>query len=210
MPKATLNLSDYWLIIRKRGWLIVITFVVVLVTTIIQTNKIPPLYSASSSVRIVERRTVSSLLMEVLVAPGSDLMASQAKVIVSQPVIERVVLELGLLPKGASSEQVAAAIGGIQNAITTAQVESTNIIRITAFNSDSKRAALIANKVAEVYIDYDAKEKSEQARRVRVFIEDQLSEVTKRLNDAEEKLKKFKESGKAVTGIAVGVQNNLA
>jgi len=209
LPTTGLSLSDYWLVIRKRGWVVIITFVTILVSTIIHTNTIQPIYSASSSVRIIERRSVSSLLVEMIISPGSDLMTSQAKVITSQPVLERVVLELGFVPEDAPSEEVANAIGEIQGLITTSQVETTNIIRISVVNNDPKMAALIANKVAEAYIDYDAKEKSEQARRVRVFIEGQLAEITKRLNVAEEKLANFKKSA-AVTGIAVNIQNNLA
>ncbi|KPK41035.1 MAG: hypothetical protein AMJ78_06535 [Omnitrophica WOR_2 bacterium SM23_29] len=209
MPTTGLSLSDYWLIIRKRGWILVITFVAILVSTIIHTNSIQPIYSASSSVRIVERTSVSSLLMEMVVAPGADLMASQAKVITSYPVIERVVLELGLVPKDTSGEQIARAVAAVQNSIATNQVETTNIIRITVVHDDPKKVALIANKVAEVYIDYDAKEKSEQARKVRIFIETQLADIAKRLNEAEEKSADFKKSGKA-TGIAVNVMNNLA
>lgn len=208
MPTTGLSLSDYWLVIRKRGWVIIITFVTILVSTIIHTNTIQPIYSASSSVRIIERRSVSSLLMELVYAPAADLMTSQAKVITSQPVLERVVLELGLVPEDAPSEDMANAIAEIQGLITTNQVETTNIIRISVVYNDPKMAALIANKVAEAYIDYDVNEKSEQTRKVRIFIENQLAEVTKRLNEAEEKLTEFKKTG-AVTGIAVNIQNNL-
>lgn len=209
MPKTGLSLSDYWLIIRKRGWVAILTFLTILVSTIIHTSSIQPLYSASSSIRIIERKTVSSLLMELVVAPGADLMASQAKVITGYPVIERVVLELGLVPKDASGEQIARTVAAVQNSVTTSQVETTNIIRITVVRNDPKMAALLANKIAEAFIDNDAKEKSEQTRKVRIFIEDQLAEVMRRLNDAEERLVEFKKSGK-VTGIAVGIQNNLA
>jgi len=209
LPNPGLNLSDYWLIIRKRGWIAVVIFVVVLASTIIHTNKMEPVYLASSSVRIVERKSVSSLLMEMVVAPSADLMSSQAKAITSQPIIERVVLELGLVPKDASREDITNAIAQVEGSMSTSQVESTNIIRISVTDRDPKMAALIANKVAEAYIDYDAKEKSEQTRKVRIFIENQLADVTKRLNEAEEKLKDFKKTGEA-TGAAVNLLANLA
>lgn len=209
MPNPGLNLSDYWLIIRKKGWITVATFVVILISTVVHTNKIEPVYLASSSVRIVERKSVSSLLMEIVVGPGADLMTSQAKAIISQPVIERVVFELGLVPKDASREDITSAIGRVEGSISTSQVESTNIIRISVTHRDPKMTALIANKVAETYIDYDAKEKSEQARKVRIFLENQLADASKRLNEAEEKLRDFKKTGE-VTGVAVSLLNNLS
>lgn len=209
MPNPGLNLSDYWLVLRKRGWIAVVTFAVILTSTIIHTNKIEPVYLASSSIRIVERKSVSSMLMEMVVTPATDLMASQAKAITSQPVIERVVFELGLVPRDAPREDITNAIMQVEGSIATSQVEDTNIIRISVTHRDPKTAALIANKVSEVYIDYDAKEKSEQARKVRIFIENQLADVTKRLNEAEEKLKDFKKSGEA-TGAAVNLLGNLA
>lgn len=209
MPSTGLSLSDYWLVIRKRGWIAVITFLIILVSTIIHTNKIEPVYLSSSSVRIIERKSVSSLLMEMVVSSAADPMASQAKAITSQPIFERVVLGLGLVQKDASSEDITNAIMQLEDSVSTSQVESTNIIKISVVNRDPKMAARIANKVAEVYIDYDAKEKSEQARKVRIFLENQLTDVTKRLNEAEEKLKDFKKTGEA-TGAAVNLLNNLA
>lgn len=209
MPNPGLNLSDYWLVIRKRGWITVLAFVIILMSTIVHTNKMVPVYLASSSVRIIERKTVSSLLMEMVVAPAADLMSSQAKAVTSQPIIERVVFELGLVPKDASREDITNAITQVEDSVSTSQIENTNIIKISVMHRDPKMAALIANKVAEVYIDYDAKEKSEQARRVRIFLENQLADVTRRLSEAEEKLKEFKKTGEA-TGAAVNILTNLA
>lgn len=209
MPNPGLNLSDYWLILRKRGWIAVVTFAVILTSTIIHTNKIEPVYLASSSVRIVERKSVSSLLMEMVVSSSTDSMASQAKTITSQPIIERVVFELDLVSRDAPREDITSAITQVESSIFTAPIENTNIIRISVTHRDPKMAALIANKVAEVFIDYDAKEKSEQTRKVRIFIENQLADVTKRLNESEEKLKDFKKTGEA-TGAAVNLLNNLA
>ncbi len=208
MPKTGLSLSDYAIIFRKRGWIIIITFAAILVSTIIHTNSMQPIYSASSSVRILERKTFTSYFVELLTSPGTDLMESQAKVVTSQPVMEMAVLELGLLTKDASSEQVAKAVLNLQRAVTTEQIEKTNIIKITAVHTDPEMVARIANKVAESYINHDAKEKSEQARKVRIFVEEQLSEVTKRLQGAEERLKEFKEK-EAVTGIALSIQKEI-
>jgi len=208
LPNPGLNLSDYWLVLRKRGWIAVVTFAVILTSTIIHTNKIEPVYLASSSVRIIDRRSVSSLLME-LVSPTADSMASQAKVITSQPVMERVIFELGLVSRNASREDITNVIMQVESSITTSPVENTNIIRISVTHRDPKMAAGIANKVAEVYIDYYAKETSEQARKVRIFLEDQVADVAKRLNEAEEKLKDFKKTGE-VTGVAVNLVSNLA
>ncbi len=70
-------------------------------------------------------------------------------------------------------------------------------------------AAKIANTVAEVYKKMDMEEKTERARNMRIFIEEQLAESKERLGEAEDKLKSFKEKGEA-TGIAVILQNNIA
>src|SRR4030042_6167013 len=70
-------------------------------------------------------------------------------------------------------------------------------------------AANIANKVAEVYVGENLKEKSKESRGVREFIEKQLEEVGAKLKSSEEELAKFK-AVEAPSGVGLSLETKLA
>lgn len=203
------GIMDYILIIRKRKWVILGVFLFILIFSIVQTNMQTPVYQATAQVRILERKTVASLLTDWFTWVPGDPIASQAKVIETYSVIERVVKELGFVSKDATSEEIMGAVTSLQGRIKATPITETNIIKITVNDTGRERVALIANKIAESYIEENLREKAKQAHAVREFIQEQLNEVSSKLKTSEEALKEFRQSGQA-TGIAVPLQNRLA
>jgi tyrosine-protein kinase Etk/Wzc len=87
--------------------------------------------------------------------------------------------------------------------------ERTNIIRITYISNKPRLAKDVANKVAEVYVEENFKRKNKEAYKTRVFIENSLASVEKRLKKAEDALRDFKEK-EVVTGVAISLEGRLA
>jgi len=136
-------------------------------------------------------------------------MQSVSKVLTGRPVIEKVVDELGLVDKNTTPETLDGIILSIQGAVETESITGTNIIRITARHSDPVMTAKIPNAIAKVYIKIDMDEKTEHARNMRIFLEDQFNKSKQRLNEVQDKLRAFKERGE-VTGMAAILQNDIA
>lgn len=209
MPQYELNLREYWQIIRKRRAVLVVIFFAILILTIIHTNTQRPIYRAVASVQWIEHKTIGGLLTELVTVKTGDPLATQAKIITSLPVLEKVVLELELAGKQADATTVKNQANALRGAILTDVLTGTNIIRIIVNHSDPEMAASIVNKIAEVYIIENLKEKNKQSRNVREFIEKQLEEISSKLKDSEEALAKFKEI-EVPSGIALPLQNRLA
>jgi len=203
------GISDYIFIICKRRWVILGVFLAIFIFNLLYTNIQTPIYQATARVRILERKTVATLLTDWFAWVPGDPIASQAKVIESYPVLERVVKELGLVSRDATTQELMRAVASLQNRIKAIPIKETNIIKITVEDTNRERVALIANKIAESYIEENVKEKAKQARTVREFIQEQLNEVSNKLETSEEALKEFRQSGQA-TGIAISLQNRLA
>lgn len=204
-----IGLYDYLQIIRKRRLIIIVVFLGVVVANFFYLRSRPIVYEAVATVKVSERKTFGGLLTEWITSTPGDPMTSQARVAKSYPVIERVVKKNGLVSKNATPEEISDMVSRIQGGISTDVEKNTNIIRISFVDSDPKMATLIANAVAESYIEENLLEKSKEARRVREFIQEQLKELKAKLEASEEALKRFKESGEA-TGIAIPLQNRLA
>lgn len=209
MPQYELNLRDYWQIIQKRHLILLSVFLVVLISTIAYTHTQKPLYRATASVQWIERKALGGMLTELVSAPSGDPLLTQARVIRSRDILKKVAIELGLMSKDATEEELNARAQVLQQAVRTEVIENTNIIRIDVIYPEPQQAAVIANKVAEVYITENTHQRNKQNRMVREFIDKQLEEAGSKLKDSEDKLVKFQET-EVPSGIALSLQNRLA
>jgi len=208
MAQFELNLRDYWQIIRKRQVVLLFVFFAVFIFSAIYTNLQHPVYQAVASVQWIERKTLGGLLTEMVTVRAGDPLVAQSRLITSLPVLENVVIELGLVSKDADAISITEKARELQGSVITDIITDTNIIRIIVKYKNPQGAALIANKIAKAYIIENLKEKSKQSRGVREFIETQLTEIGKKLKNSEEALAKFKQI-EVPTGVALALQNRL-
>lgn len=194
MPKYELNVRDYLRILRKRRIIIVITFIAVLIATVIYLSGQPVVYESSTTIKMEERKTVSGLLTEWVTYSPADVMESQTKLIKGYDIIKKTALRLGMINERSDLQKINDAIGELQGSITTERIGTTNMIRIVATADTAKRAMDIANVVADVYIEDNLSDKAKQSRRTRQFIEDQLGGLENRMRISEDKMKKIGEN----------------
>ncbi|MGH7273429.1 MAG: GumC family protein [Nitrospiria bacterium] len=81
----------------------------------------------------------------------------------------------------------------LQERVTTKQEGSTNIIQILARASDPGEAARIANTVAQIYREENIAMRNREVRAAQKFIESQIQVLGKRLSQAEQELRSYKE-----------------
>jgi Mrp family chromosome partitioning ATPase/uncharacterized protein involved in exopolysaccharide biosynthesis len=167
-------------------------------------RKPTPLYVATSQVKIEQSSSLTGLFVELFTYSSGDNLATQAKIIKSFPVMERVARRLGLIPPEVTPEEVRQSeemlqiISDLQDKIETKRVGKTNIIDIIVTSADPAEAQKIANWTAEEYREVNILSKNKQVHEARKFIEEQLKIVSGRLRSAEENLKVFKEKNKIV------------
>ena len=208
MPQYELNLRDYLRIFRKRKAVIIITFLLVTILSAAYLSRQPIFYKASTTVKIEERKTIAGLLTEWIAYSPADIMESQAKIIKGYPILEKVALRLGMIDGSFSKSQVNSVVSRLQGSIETETITRTNIIRITSTADTAAEAMVLANTVAEVYVQENLLEKTKQARHTRQFIEEQLYSLESRLKQTEELLKDFGDEVKNIR-LAEPIQNKL-
>ena len=198
MPKIEMNLTDYLRVIRKRKLIIVLSFLLVLVSTIYYTLKQTPIYSTSSQVKLEQRKSVAEILTELITWSPGDEMASQAKLINSYQIMEKVAERLNLINPAMKPAERMARVKGLQAQVETEQVEYTNIIAITTVSSDPEQAMILANTVARVYVDSHFENKKKEAFNVKTFVKDQLDNYLRELQKSENVLQRFRQENPLV------------
>lgn len=200
MAQYELNVLDYWLIVKKRKGIILLSTGLVVACTLALTQylKPQPVYEASARVKFERSSTFANLLLESVSAqPGFDL-NTEMEVIRSFPILERVARELKLLPGEPQAGETRSAqyletIYGLQQKIKTSIEGGSSIIRITATSDTAEWAQRLANAVAEAYREENIRTRNRSVLESRRFVEEQLAAQEAALQRAEEALREFKE-----------------
>jgi succinoglycan biosynthesis transport protein ExoP len=210
MPRIEMNLADYLRVISKRKLIVILSFALVILSTIYYTGKQTPVYRTSCKVKIEQRKSVAEILTELITWSPGDTMVSQANLIKSYFIMEKVAEKLGkikpievegnrddpkvqdIMNKERNKPERMAIIKGIQAQIDAEQVENANIITITAVSNNPEDARNLANTVAEVYADTHFENKKREAVKVKEFVEEQLASYLIQLQEAEAALRNFR------------------
>jgi capsular exopolysaccharide synthesis family protein len=201
MTQYDLNLRDYWRVLRRRKWSVLLVTVAfgVMAYGFAYVQKPVPIYQSVAVVKFERTTTLVGLLVETIAVSTGDNMATQAAVIRSFPVLERAAKMLGMIPDRLDSDAIkqnptyVQFISDLRGQVTAAPEENTTLINITVTSSDADRASRLANAVAQAYREENSLTRNRQIREARRFIEEQLAEVGGRLRQAEDGLRALKE-----------------
>ena len=200
MAQYELNVIDYWLIVKKRKYLILLAAGLVVLFTFLFTEmfKPSPLYEASARVKFDRTNTVAQQLIETMSFSNANDLNSQTEFIRGFPVMERVAMELGRVPANVAQDEKRSAtylntVYNLGQEIKTQREGDTNIIRITATSDQPEMAEKTANSVATAYRLENIMTRNRLVMESRRFVEEQLAGLEKQLNNAEEALRAFRE-----------------
>ena len=202
MAQYELNLRDYWMIVRKRKWIIVFTILLVSGATWVMTQVAGPelVYEASARVKFDRSTSISGLMTEVMsLSEGGNSITTQAEVIRSVPVLVRAGKKLGVVNKEAEPKEarlprdVLAKVYDLKNQVAVFQEGGTNILRITATTDKAELSATLANAVAEAYREENIVSRNRQVDEAKLFVEGQLKAIEESYRRSEQALVAFKE-----------------
>ena len=201
MAQYELNVIDYWLILKKRKYLILLSTILVIVFTVLFSEFLrpDPLYEASARVKFERSTTIAQQLLESLSYSSMNDLGTQIEFIRSFPVMERVAVDLGRVDANAAPDDKRSAtylniIYNLGQEITAQREGDTNIIRISATSDEPELAERMANSAASAYRVENIAARNRLVTDSQRFVEEQLASLEKQLNDSEDALRTFKEN----------------
>jgi capsular exopolysaccharide synthesis family protein len=200
MAQYDLNLRDYWRILRKRKFTVIVTTVMLAVLTFIFANyqKVDPIYEAVATIKISRKVSESKDFLMFGFDTG-DYVETQAMLIRSFPVMVRSSKQLGMVDPKLSDEairnnpELLKTVLALKDQIETEKEGFTNIVNITATTEDPVLVQRMANTVAQSYRQWDFEQKNKQVNDARRFIEQQLTKVKAELETGEDEIRLYKE-----------------
>lgn len=208
MAQYELSLTDYWRILRKRYQIVAGSVLLLLLLTVIYLQRQAPVYQTSAKIKLEKSQMVSGNFFQGFQSYYENPMVTESRVVESRLVTEGMARRL--YPDVASQDPLKfqRLVDQLHGSARAQPIEETNIIDIVVTGSDPKRVAEIANFTAEAYIETNLQERNKQARKVREFVEAQLTKTEIKLRTAEEAVRRMREQGTA-TGVGAVLQNRL-
>ncbi len=200
-----MELRDYLHVIRAQRWVIIQAVVIVTLTALVASLLQAPVYEGQAKVVIAEKGSsvsvFGSLGLDISSQPERGLQ-TQVQLMQVRPLFESTIRKLGL---GTTPEALA-------KRVQISAVGQTNIVTVTAKDTDAARAAAIANTLADEFVVWSRDYKREA-------IEAAVDEVSVRLDAARTEIlelgRRIQRDGKsdelsAELAIATGSYTTLA
>jgi len=218
MAQYDVDLRDYWRILKKRKMIVILMICLIGLSSygFAKLKEPLPLYETSASVKIERASNLAGFMG--FFRDETENIVTQAFIITSFPVLVKTAKLTGMLPEEISDEEIRnsksylAIIQRLKGIVRAKQEQDTRIINISVVSDDKQEAAFVANSVAGAYRYYNIQERNRQTFETKAFIEKQLELTSKRLRQAEEDLRVFKE-GYALTALdaqTINTLNNLS
>ena len=211
--------------LREYKWLIAAITAVVLVAGTVWTVRTPKIYEAACTLEYDPNpsRPLGGEVQDVADPIGNywatrEFFGTQNLVIASRDVAERAVQKLGLHEdpsylsqdddaQGETGNLEATAIA-LQSRLTVEPVPETRLVRLHARDVKPERARLIADAVAEAYVQKTIEDRLESTDRAKDWLESQLVTLREELEEAELALHSFKK-GHNVLSVSMEDRQNL-
>jgi capsular exopolysaccharide synthesis family protein len=130
-------------VIARRKWIIIATFLVVVVTTAVVSKTLQKVYSTDATLLVAQNSSSTAPTFDTVQA-SQAIARSYADIISSPNIAEQVAKRLG---NGFTTDDVAAAM-------SFQPVPETQLLKVTAENPDPATAKSIADTYAAVFTDY--------------------------------------------------------
>ncbi len=154
----------------------------------------PKKYEATTTILAQESSIISPLMEGAAAATGNKNRASIARdVIFSRKVMSEILVAGGWMATHPSPVEQDRIIDGIK-ARTKVITAHDNLITISYFDSDPKRTYLVTRQLAQLFISESLASKQRESRDAYEFINSQVEAYRKKLTDAEDKLKAYRDS----------------
>ena len=208
MAQYDVNLREYWRIVRKRKFIVLVIAVIlgIFSTAFAILGAPAPLYTTECMIEIKRERLVEGIYSKTIAFEDSDDIETQIAVIKSYTVFEKVAEQMGLIPRSSPSKtdnqmksHVIATIEGLQTKVEVSRVKYSSVLNIKVTDHSAAFAQRLANTVALVYRELHGEQQTKRTKETLRYIDDQMKEVRTRLRDAEDRFNRFSKDNELIS-----------
>ena len=190
------NLELFLDMLRRRIWIAIVLFCVVMTAGTSFLLFLPNIYTAKAVIR-VEGQAIPAEFVRPTVTMGADRrFQSISQDLTSKSRLEKFILEFELYPnlrlKGTPLEKITEVMQQDLLLQYNANEKNSMIFEVNYSNLNPEKAMLVANKLASTYVEENTKIRERLSLGTTDFLQQQLDEAKQRLETQEQKVMLYK------------------
>lgn len=191
LPGKKYKPEDFLRIAWRRKWFIVIPFVTVAVVTAGVSRLLPNRFRSDTLIMVIPQRVPESYVKSTVTITLEDRLQSIRQQIMSRTRLERMVQEFDLYQESRRTSIMEDIVERMRRDIEV-QVVRGDAFRVSYVSHDPRTAARVADRLANAFIDESMSDRTSAAETATTFLDTQLQDVARRLDESERKLAEYK------------------
>ena len=184
-----LHFLDYWRVIRMRLGLVALIFLLVLITVGVTTFLMPKEYMSFATIEVEPNMNPVRIFTTTSTTDITDpkFTQTQFQIITRKGVLYPVIQRLDLEKRWARQGQpltLEAAYSKLHAMLQLTEVRNTNLIQISVYSTDPEEAALLANTVAQEYMEQRISEAQQIITKGLDQLKDEVTQKERAVNEA--------------------------
>jgi len=164
-----MELLQYWAIIRRWLWLVVLTTLLAAAAALVVSLRTTPEYRATTQILIQQASNPSNLTTYSDILTSERLARTYSKLLTNRPVLEQALQELDM-----DGEQ---AVADLKDSVSVQPVRDTTLIQLSVEDTDPARAVALANEIPKVFARYNENVQLSRYRDSKQNLETQLKRL---------------------------------
>jgi polysaccharide chain length determinant protein (PEP-CTERM system associated) len=177
----------------RRRWWIFVPAAAGLAASVFLARTLPKIYRASTTILVMRQSIPEDIVHTTVTTRVEERIRSLKIQVKSRRYLEQVVKELGMAPSDASPGQLEQACARLSSSVDLDwDKQGLSWFNITVDNGDAKRAADIANRLAELFIEQNSALREAQAKGTVETVEGWLEKTDTELRKRDAELARYR------------------
>jgi succinoglycan biosynthesis transport protein ExoP len=195
--ESQISPEHYLRVILHRKWLVIAVFALVSAGTAIYSYRMPDTFTSDTLILVDPQKVPESYVKSTVTGDVRNRLGTLQQQILSSTRLQKIIDTLNLYPTEKKSLVREDLIAMMRRHISVSMVsdggsQDLQAFRISFSGTEPRVVAQVANELASLFIDENLKAREQQATGTTEFLQNQLQETRKALEEQEAKLKDFK------------------
>lgn len=192
MPlRPNMQPQEFLEIFLRRKWLILFSILLILFGASVYCVVTPELFKSSTTILVVPQRVPENFVRSTVSTRIEDRVATIRQQVMSRTRLVAVMDELGLFKDDRKKQPVEEVVDMMRKRITI-DVRNNEAFTLSFVHENRQTAMLTTSRLASFFIDENLKTREQQAVGTAEFLDSQLQDTKKKLEEQEERVKRYK------------------
>lgn len=195
-----LTFDDYWRIVKRRGWLLALVFVLLFAISAVVAVVLPPVFESTGTILVESQQVPTDLVAASITSFADERIEVIRQRVMTRENLLKIVDKYKLFGDAKISLSISEKIDSMREAMNIAMVtvnmkgkqQAAIAFKLTFEYRHPEIATRVANDLVTLFLDENAKQRNERAAETTEFLAQESTKLKAELEKVEEQLAAYK------------------